>query len=204
MDSKDIEISFSYAHGNSIPQKQPECRHWDSSLINWAKKSYTESYGNNGTPHPIAAQFVIKKLAGLIKRPLMSAPDGKYNLNGCCIPAERKLFVSVGGKLHLCERIGKAPDIGNVKSGVDIERVRNTYIREYERKSLPTCSGCWALRLCDTCYVQAYYDGEFNIDYKNEYCWAQRLIALECLKLYCSLLETNEFGLDYLRDLVIR
>jgi uncharacterized protein len=201
---KDIAISFSYAQGTLPSKENLEHRQWDYSLIEWVTKSFVETYKNCVKAHPIASQFIERKLTGLVQRPILTAPDGKYHLNGCCIPAERKLFVSVDGTLFLCERIGIAPEIGTVHTGVDIERVRGIYVKEYEEKSLPKCSECWALRLCDICYVQAYYDGRFDIDLKSGYCWAQRQIALACLKLYCSLLEINEFGLDYLKDSVIR
>ncbi len=201
---KDIALTIAYAQGYFSLKNIPEQRGIDFSLFEWAIKNFVENHKRGTRAHPIASNFVERKLVDLVQRPILTAPSGKYHLNGCCIPAVRKLFVSVDGSFLLCERMGMAPEIGNVLTGVDVERVQNVYVKEYDKKSLPICSECWALQLCNICYMQAFYNGRFDIRIKNEYCSGQRHINLESLKLYCSLKEISESGLDYLMEWEVR
>jgi uncharacterized protein len=91
-----------------------------------------------------------------------------------------------------------APTIGNIHTGLDVEIIKKYYIDEYGQKSLPTCSSCWAIRLCPICYTSAYRAGRFDIANKNKTCSAIRRSQEAYLKLLCYLLEKNPNGLDYL------
>lgn len=197
---KDMAVSITYAESPYLPINLLGERSLDTSPYDWAKKDFIENYKKGTKAHPIVSQSIEAKLASLMQRTILPAPREKYHLNGCCLPAVRKLYITADGTLLLCERVGQDPKIGNILTGVDHKSVRNRYVEEYEKKSLPSCSRCWALGLCGVCYANAFYDGRFDIDRKNETCWIERQTILENLKLYCALLEINECGLDYLMD----
>ena len=73
----------------------------------------------------------VKRLLKIHKRGLSDTPMKKYYFNGCCIPGGRRLYITVDGEYHICERIGEAPNIGNVMNGIDIPRIQEKYIDEY-------------------------------------------------------------------------
>jgi len=198
---RDMSLSITYAQGLFPLLKDMQNQNKiDFSLFNWARNRYVEAFQNGISAHPIAYNLIEKELANLYQRQTMTAPRGKYHLNGCCLPAVRKLFVSVNGTYLLCERMGVAPKIGNVFTGIDVECVNKIYVKEYEKESLPFCSECWALQICKICYVHAFNNGQIDLRRKNEYCLGQRQMTLEYLRLYCSLLEINESGLEHLKN----
>jgi uncharacterized protein len=197
---KDISISISYAERSPVLNNASTQPRMDYSLLAWAKENYLGAYKKGEKAHIIASSLIERNLARLHQRPIFTEPLGKYHLNGCCIPASRRLYVCVDGTFFICERIGLSPEVGSVFNGVDLERVSSTYVDEYATRSLPTCAGCWALQLCSTCYAHSFQNGRFDLDYKGMSCWLQCNINEELLKLYCSLLETNENGLDHLMD----
>lgn len=201
---KDIAINISYAQyfTPSFSTDDSTDRR-DFSLFEWAKERYIADLGNNNMPHPLTT-LLQRKLASLIQRPIYSQPTNKYHLNGCCIPGVRKLFVSASGDFHLCERIGRAPSIGDVFSGCDRKTIESVYIAEYAERSLPYCADCWALRLCGICYIHAFRAGRINLPVKKGYCDGERWFIQECLKLLCYLIETNKKGLEYLQEWEIR
>ena len=60
--------------------------------------------------------------------------------------------------------MGKSIPLGNIENGINIEQVYEKYIKEYEDKSLPECSKCWASALCGMCYIMAYDEKGINME----------------------------------------
>ncbi len=172
----------------------------DYSLIEWVKKRFSEDYQKGYQPRPIASSIVEKEMARLVQRKIFSEPPEIYYLNGCCVPSARKQFVSVDGTLMLCERVGMAPEIGDIETGIDVEKVKKIYVEDYARESFPFCSECWAVQICSLCYVHTFYKGRIDIELKKRHCSAMQERTLKFLILYCQLLEVNENGLDYLKE----
>lgn len=199
---KDISLSFSYQQ-RSISPSQMNYDGIDYSVLNWAIKDYFESFQDGRKPHPIAAQVLEKKLAIIHKRYTFLEQIENSSLNACCMPAARKIYFAVDGTMSLCERVGSAPDFGNVRSGMNIERIKRLFLFDYRDRSDFACSSCWCSRLCDICYVQSYYNGSFDGRYKNYYCEIQKVINETFLRLYCRLLEIDPRGLDYLLEMKI-
>jgi uncharacterized protein len=199
--SRNISANITYVQGGDSRAVPPEDRkNIDFSLFNWSKNRFERDFRKGLKSHPIALNVMEKKLALLMQRQIYARPLGKYHLNGCCIPGVRKLFVSTKGAFQLCERIGNAPDIGDIWKGVDVDCIKSTYIRDYENQSLPECHNCWALQICSICYMHAYMGGRFDARRKNDQCAMHRWMAEEFLKTYCGLLEYDEKGLDYLLE----
>lgn len=173
----------------------------DKNLLSWACERFLEDYTEKGRPHPIVRSVIERQLALLVQRPIFSKPFHKYPLNGCCIPGARRLFVSTKGIFYPCERIPTtAPSIGDVYSGIDLMRIKDFYIKEYERMSLPNCSQCWTIRLCNFCYAEGVeYDG-LNLKRREESCIAMRSAKEKLLTLLCELIEKDSKGLEYLYE----
>jgi uncharacterized protein len=74
---------------------------------------------------------------------------------GFCIPAVRKIYVSIDGNYFPCERVDETDNsltIGNVFDGLDIEKVYNLII-EAEKFSINNCKDCFAAGFCSICYA---------------------------------------------------
>lgn len=78
--------------------------------------------------------------------------------SGACIPG-RKLFVDIDGKFHVCERVNLTIPIGDVKEGLDFERISDL-IKNY-LIHLDKCPTCDAKNLCGKCYQTFEREGHF-------------------------------------------
>lgn len=118
--------------------------------------------------------------------------------NACCVPAIRKLYVSIDGKLSVCERIGNSPSLGNIKNGVDKEIVLEKYIKEYDTYSLEKCNQCWAMHLCSVCYATCFNEVGLDKQKKEVSCKISRIDALHNLVMYYQLVEENNDIIEYI------
>ena len=101
--------------------------------------------------------------------------------------------------MHVCERVGISPSIGNIlDGGVDIEKVRKYYIDQYNERSIEDCKDCWAINLCGICYAMCYDENGCNEKVKREICWKERRAIKSILEEYYQLKEENP---DYINSL---
>lgn len=160
------------------------------SWATWAQEKgklsdFTDSHQN------LYTSVLETVLTRIHNRPLYDKPLGLFAHNGCCFPGKRRLYVCTDGTYKVCERIGNAPSIGNVDSGINIETITQLYLKEYEEQSLAECSKCWAINLCNVCYADCYDEHGINMEEKKKRCISARQSATEWLKYYHELMETR-------------
>ncbi|MGM0470176.1 MAG: radical SAM protein [Promethearchaeati archaeon] len=176
----------------------------DCSLKDWAFDHYDKFIYENKDLNPMARVITETKLARFMQRPLFKNPLKKYHLNGCCIPATRRLFVTVDGKFKVCERLPEnAPIIGNVFRGVDMKKVKKIYVNEYANEVIKECSHCWAIQMCDMCYVHLFMDKKIGNNHKLNNCHITRSSTEDQLKKICEYLEFDKNSLNHLYEIEI-
>ena len=119
-------------------------------------------------------------------------------LNGCCVPGTRRLFVTVDGTLHVCERMDNGYPIGDVDKWIDnglVEKLVADYINLNK-----DCLECWACRLCRVCFAQLALGGRFDREFREKECIAIRNRLHRMLVQYYSVLEKDETAWDYMKD----
>ena len=82
-----------------------------------------------------------------------SVNTNSYIPTGTCQPFERKIFLTVNGKILPCERIGQEHVIAQMKDGMlnlNLEEVARYYSELYQ-KVLPNCTHCQHKRTCGQC-----------------------------------------------------
>lgn len=110
--------------------------------------------------------------------------------NGTCYPGVSRVFVHADGRYSPCERAGDAYVLGNVDGGFDTSAARKL-IDRYVAESEPECIGCWALRLCDLCYVACRRGRAFDMQRKKQVCALNLEKYNEALEIYASVMERN-------------
>lgn len=161
------------------------------------KEAYSEPIGEwslkkqleDGERVLFTNDFLEKGLLSIHNRILAKTPIQKYQLNGCCYPGSRRLYVSVDGNFSICERIGKAPILGNVFEGIKKEELLNEYHRKYIENSIGQCAECWAINLCEICFMECYDQMGFDLEKKNIACGRMKRSIERNLKAYFSILE---------------
>jgi uncharacterized protein len=166
--SYDILASMSYYIGPRLPNIS---HNEDKNLLRWAFEDYVYNKQKNKLPHPLSIALMEKSLAVLSQRAIYKEATNKFALNGCCIPGLRRIFVTTSGHFRLCERIPiSAPVIGNVKKGIDLDVLYKVYIKDYGDMSLKICKNCWAINICDSCFVDGFDYKGMSYEKKAEEC----------------------------------
>lgn len=195
----DTGIQISYPSDGSIPM---DCvteadLNQDKDLMQWAFERYRKDYGKSNA---MVKGVIEKRFAKLMQRPVLTRPVDYYSLNGCCVPGQRKNYISTSGSIYVCEKIStSAPVIGHVETGFYYETIKNVYIDGYAEKSMDDCSGCWGLRLCDICYTSAFNEkGEPDFREKKRNCGYMLKSLERSIRDLSTLLEENPEEVDYL------
>lgn len=146
----------------------------------------------------ISSSGIESSLISIEKRYLSNSPGEFYPFNGCCTPGARRLYITTNGELYVCERVGNSPSIGNIKDGIDFDRLKKYYVEDYSEGSIDQCQNCWAIRLCSVCYAHNYTETEFNAIEKNRKCNLRRRVHLKDLILYHTVREISPEKLAFL------
>jgi uncharacterized protein len=128
-----------------------------------------------------------------------------YALNGCCVPGVKKNFITTDGAIHVCEKMPtNAPAIGHINTGYDIAALKKIYIDDYAKESIKDCSRCWAIRLCNLCYLSAFNgNGQFDSQEKRKNCRVRSASLVRQLADFSALLDENPSGYDHLYKIKI-
>ena len=202
---ENVHITSSYPADNSIPLEYAhlEDLEEDKSLFDWAFENYRTGFEKSDA---IVRGQIEERFAKFIKRPVLTEPVDSYMLNGCCVPGQKKNYITVDGDIQMCEKMpGNCPPLGHVDTGFDYETIERVYIREYAQKSLPVCSRCWGLRLCDVCYLYAFNEkGQLDIDKKSRHCGSVMEHIEKSLCHFVTVLDENPEKVDYLYNFDIK
>lgn len=120
--------------------------------------------------------------------------DKKYSLlnTGTCIPFERKMYLTVNGRILVCERIDHDLSVGTVtENGVEIDTAKIARIyNSYYKKLYDQCKSCYSQASCSQCM---FY---LNIKEKKTKChnFKSAKMFSEYLSLNVSYLESNPWA----------
>jgi uncharacterized protein len=139
-----------------------------------------------------------KDLIAFYQRPKIPLGE-EIRLNGCCVPGVRRLFVTVDGILHVCERMDCDYAIGTVDKWIDpnlVERLVKDYV-EFSSD----CFDCWACRLCSRCFAAfSTTGGKFDPASRAGECNSTRNQLHGLLGHYYEVIEHDPSRLDFLAE----
>lgn len=166
----------------------------------WEKKRRNKSKIN----HRLFVDGPIDKgMLAIHKRLLLDKPSEKYGMNGCCVPGQRRIYVTVDGRFLLCEKVGNIPAIGNVHTGLDAELIRKVYVDDFIAEATQYCKNCWAINLCSLCYVNCYDEHGTHFSYRHKSCLSERKYIEDNLIRYHSILENDPQLLEHYNSIEI-
>lgn len=202
---KDIQKMVTYPSTGSVKvQKTPDqSRITGKELVTWSIQNYEKYLKGNATLKFFSKKVSEDSLLRVHNRRIKFKASNEYFFNACCVPASRKIYVTVDGNFEICEKMDGSPNIGNVFDGLDKNKIKDELINSYAEKSINECSKCWAANLCRVCYVSCYTDGKFDVKKKNKECEKSRQAALRNLIFYHKSVETNPEKLKYLNKIEV-
>lgn len=127
--------------------------------------------------------------------------DGGFTYTNLCIPGASKLFVTPDGRFYVCERVDGMSDlyIGDVETGVDIDKAVSL-VQQFNKFRDETCKGCWVIRFCSMCFATTYHFNGWDKEKISHYCELHKREYTNALQIYCSILEENPTGLDFITE----
>ncbi len=172
---------------------------FQAKQIEQLRDNYINARINNKEPSKLEKALFEKELIKLHLRNTQRMGK-EVMIGGFCIPGTRRLFVDVSGYLYPCERVGQAYRIGNVDTGIRVDKI-NRMIENFI-KSSEDCKNCWGIRLCGMCFAQTRKGKRFNIKRKKEYCKIRLRIIDSMLKTYTTIIESNSMAFDFAKNMV--
>jgi uncharacterized protein len=147
----------------------------DKNLMQWGFREYIDKKKKNEKPHPLVRDLIEKTLAIFSQRAVYRDATKEFTQNGCCVPGDRRILVTTSGDFRLCEQISDgAPNIGNVEKGIDLDALYKIYHKDYSIMSLQICKKCWAINICNSCFVDAFDEKGMSYDKKVKKCKTNR------------------------------
>lgn len=108
-----------------------------------------------------------------------------------CVPGGTKLIVNYNGEFHFCTNLCSNMSIGNIYSGLDYDKIINL-VSEFINICKKDCYKCWAIRLCNACFVAAAKGEMFSIKQKRRVCIGIRNEIENILISYNEAIEKKE------------
>lgn len=171
----------------------------DASLLTWTRNNYNKE----SRAGLFTSDLLEQKFLKINKRLVFDGIMDYICLNGCCMPGQRRLYVTVDGKFRACERVGNSPFIGDLENGLYMDTIEKEYLFGYAEKSYEKCSKCWLGRLCDVCYAHCFDDDGLNIEKKNKECYERLQSFKNALIMYFEFLEIDPHMFDFLTDYIM-
>jgi len=146
--------------------------------------------------------YLNRDMTTIYQRPSRERLSETFHPGGTCVPGSKKLFVTVDGRLFVCEKCCTTTDnlcIGSVTDGIDYDKVVDL-IDEYSNLCPEDCLNCWAAAFCEICFVVAE-DGTngMRAEKKRIACANVRKRSHEGLIFCYSILEENPRAFDFIR-----
>lgn len=125
----------------------------------------------DGLPQPddILDFFFGEELAKMDNRDCFPLTMKQIHPNGACLPGQNRIFITVDGKLGMCEKVSDKLTIGDVFSGFDFAAIENI-LSQYVLITQKVCSDCFAYRLCASCFLSALEGTKLTEERKKSFC----------------------------------
>ncbi len=114
---------------------------------------------------------------------------------GICYPGFYKTFVGTSGKIYPCEKLGYVLEIGDIFEGINVNMVNNI-INEFISIKEELCKECWAVRLCNPCFLSAIEGNKFSVKRKKEFCNMNKKNIEKNLETYIMIMMDNKDAFD--------
>lgn len=110
---------------------------------------------------------------------------------GSCIPGE-KIYTTIDGSFHICEKINPNYSIGNIHDGLDYQKIaelENAMNRNFEK-----CRLCSYSKFCNICFARCA--GKDHLEISSDYCRTRKKTVLELLRRYTEIMEQAPTSFD--------
>lgn len=173
-------------------------------IVYWSEEEYYKRLKHSDSKEFFTKSVIESSFLKIHKRPIFIKAIKDINLNACCVPGARKIYVTTDGNFAICEKIDGSPIIGNVYDGIDKKTIKELLVDKYAEESIKRCKNCWASRLCGLCYAMTFKNRKMDMKKKDFHCISTRKHIKRSLTFYHKCLEANPKQLEYLNEISVR
>lgn len=126
---------------------------------------------NRLTPCSLSDSLFRSRFSAIHKKIFPVEPfKDTYFYKNICIPGGSRLFMNCRGEFYMCENMAfNENKIGDIRNGFDY-RFISEFVKSFLFQANHDCTNCWALRLCDFCYLPAKSKKGISMDQRKENC----------------------------------
>jgi uncharacterized protein len=167
---------------------------FDQDLL-FLKEKYFELSKNNKLLYSQRSLLLSLFAFGYLEfacHPVMD--EGRHSClpyTGSCIPGE-KLYTTVDGLFHMCEKASNHFSIGNVEQGMDYGKI--VQLLNAFNQFAGKCSRCDISRFCNICLGRATCGNEIKLP--EGYCQNRRQTITQLLIEYTNIMESSPANFD--------
>ena len=189
--------------GTNYWSVQPPSRQWQEEMAQLRAIYYRKLVAMDVGRSRFLDGLFLAPFIKLYRRAMYRSFGSRMNLNGCCKPGSRRLFVDIAGTFYSCERTEKYQKIGNCDIGIDDAQV-SMLTSIYTDTRTKKCRRCWAQRLCGDCFASLSCSDRGNDpEYVAENCDGTRMMLSNALRDFCFLAEKNPFVWRFIDGIVV-
>ena len=111
--------------------------------------------------------------------------------------------MTTAGNFLPCERVGTQLPIGNVNKGFDVDFIKKNYIESFIEQEVKYCGECWAINLCNNCYMNCFGNDSVDFSHRHTTCSNTRKRISESLSIYHEVMARKPEFVEQLNDVVI-
>ncbi len=169
----------------------------NQGLRNVRKIYQNQLCGDDSKPSPFLNALFGRSFSIIHRRKKCLGFDDSIHPNGMCIPGWEKMFVDPYGEIRYCEKMAEMPPIGDIKNGIDIDKVF-MLINDYVEICNTDCRGCWALRFCRACFFNMRRERKICREEKREQCAVYKEALQKDLIFYLETRKIKENAFSYI------
>ena len=169
----------------------------DSDMINFQNSyhdfenkfaDFAEKYKNTNDIRTFLYSMIGRKYLDFSYHSVMNEQRSSLSpFTGTCIPGE-KLYVSVDGNIHICEKINHNTPIRDVNYGLNYNRIAEI-LNMYNSNVCSQCNSCNVKKFCSVCLAKTSCNSGFGK--AKDYCKNFESSIKNMLIKFVSLLEKN-------------
>ncbi|WDV44369.1 radical SAM protein [Clostridiaceae bacterium M8S5] len=203
----EIVNMITYPETNSVPLEFYEgtspSDSIERSLFTWCEQDFVENFLYDEKGKLAFPEVIDGYLTSIYTRGVTNKANFELPLNGCCIPASERIFVSPTGDIRVCEKMLGPEVVGNVTNHIDVKKIEEIYLTNYSNLSLDDCSNCWLAKSCSLCYANFIRNGSYDIKSKKPQCDVTKESYKCALEFYYNCYEKNPNIFEVLYNSVI-
>lgn len=146
---------------------------------------------NDEGRHTILDPMFINEFTVILKRDIRGEPQEWVPINGPCMPGLRRLFVSSDGLFHICEKMNPNYPIGDAEHGFDYKKIGEIWEDFIKISNDEMCLNCWAVNMCDLCFVHVSGEGPFKLHNKKQFCELKKKNLISTMEKMAYIWEKN-------------